>query len=204
MNKEELKNYDFVIMIDKSGSMGTVDLGQTKSRWVICQEGSEAIANKACEYDQDGATFIVFSSAYREYKNTTANTIQKIFSENEPDGGTNTADALKHVFDDYFTRRDSEGAKPMIIMVITDGKSNDDHKLATVIVDATKKMKEDAELGVSFVQIGNDAGAREMLKFLDDELQTKYGAKFDIVDTFNDEERADKTLSELFISAIED
>ena len=73
----------------------------------------------------------------------------------------------------------------MNIIVITDGSPSDD--VESVLVNAAQKLdKMDAEpwqLGVQFVQVGNERGAREHLEGLDDELAALGGGCRDIVDT---------------------
>ena len=56
---------------------------------------------------------------------------------------------------------------------------------------------------MSFIQIGNDSGARQFFKALDDQLQD-IGAKFDICDTLTLDEMEDMSLVEVLTNAIED
>lgn len=80
---------------------------------------------------------------------------------------------------------DADSVKPMNIIVITDGAPSDD--VESVLVNAARKLdKMDAEpwqLGVQFVQVGAEQGAREHLEGLDDELTALGGGCRDIVDT---------------------
>lgn len=202
MNKDELSKYDYVVMIDKSGSMGTEDCNG-KSRWAHAQEQTENIARIAAKFDDDGIDVVVFGSSAKLYSGTTADTVKKIFAENSPSGGTNTAGAVKSVFDAYFTRKATGKAKPLIVICVTDGVPDDERALSSVIIEATKKIDSDEEMGITFVQVGSDAHAREFLKRLDDDLQGQ-GAKFDIVDTKNDEEMDGISVEELLMEAITD
>jgi hypothetical protein len=63
-------------------------------------------------------------------------------------------------------------------------------------------MNTDAELAISFIQVGTDAIASNFLKVLDDKLQT-IGANFDIFDTITIDDMEDISLSELLLSAIQ-
>jgi hypothetical protein len=65
-------------------------------------------------------------------------------------------------------------------MVITDGEASDKGPLEKVLVEASHKIARDECLAISFIQVGQDKGARRFLKMLDDDLT---GCKFDIVDT---------------------
>lgn len=70
----------------------------------------------------------------------------------------------------------------LVCQVITDGTPDSKEAVERVIIDATNKyMRSDGDLSISFIQIGNDAGADTWLQALDDDLQKK-GAKYDCVD----------------------
>jgi hypothetical protein len=87
--------------------------------------------------------------------------------------------------------------------VVTDGEPDDRKAVMRVIVETTLKLDRDEELGISFIQVGNDREATQFLKVLDDQLQS-VGAKFDIVDTITIDEMEDITLTEVLMNAITD
>jgi hypothetical protein len=87
--------------------------------------------------------------------------------------------------------------------VITDGEPDDRRSVFEVIIDATRRLSSDAELAISFIQVGSDASATDFLKALDDKLQS-IGANFDIVDTITLSDMEDMTLAEVLLSAIND
>lgn len=64
-------------------------------------------------------------------------------------------------------------------MVITDGSPDDGQAVEREIIDCTKRLRDDDEMSVSFIQIGEDPGAKKYLKNLDNSLEAK-GARFDI------------------------
>lgn len=197
----ELSKYDFILLLDKSGSMGTKDMPGAKSRWEAAKEATLAVARKCVEFDSDGITVIVFNDNFKEYKNVTGgeDTVERIFRENEPSLGTDTAKVLNHVFNDYFKTK----AKPIIVICVTDGAPSDPAAVATAIINASNRMEKDEEIGVQFIQIGNDAGATTFLKSLDDDLVSK-GAKFDIVDTKTTEEMGDMLITDVLLAALND
>lgn len=186
MTIEELKRYDVILLVDMSGSMTTKDVAvegstEKKRRWDVIREQAGAWAREMEEVDSDGPTIGFFNDGFKLHKNVAADKVETIFKEYTPGSGTETHKPLEAVFNDYFANRD-KGGKPILVYVITDGET-DKEKLARVIVAATKKMNADEEIGVQFIQIGHDADATALLTFLDDNLVSKYGAKFDIVDT---------------------
>jgi hypothetical protein len=202
-----LENRDYTLIIDKSGSMSTKDQIGGRSRWDVMQESTLALAAKCEEFDPDGITVYTFSTRFRRYDNVTANRVIQIFQENEPLGRTEMAEVLKDLFQNYFQRRESGETKPNgeIILVVTDGQPDNRESVIREIVEATQRIDRDEELGISFIQIGNDPDAAAFLKALDGELQD-LGAKFDIVDTITIQEIEEEALSlkEVLLKAIQD
>jgi Mg-chelatase subunit ChlD len=175
----DLKKYDFVIVIDRSGSMGT-PMPNGKTRWQNAQEATEQWAREAEAYDSDGLTVLTFNETFVEYKNVKASEVSRIFTEYKPGGSTGLHTVLEHVLNQY---AGVKNAKPVLVFVITDGAPDDKDKAAKVIAAATHKMTADEEIGIQFIQIGDDSGARTFLESLDDDLQKTHKAKYDIVDT---------------------
>ena len=190
---------DYVLIVDKSGSMGTKDCPNGTTRWKYAQESTMALARKCEELDPDGIDVYFFAGSFRKYSNVTSDKVENLFRENEPNGGTELSSVLKDALDNYF----ANPAKPVTIVVVTDGEPSNQSAVARVIVDATKKMNADEEIGIQFVQVGQDSGARDFLKKLDDDL-VSVGAKFDIVDTKTMDEMENMTLSDVLLAAIND
>lgn len=183
-NMEKLKNRDYVLVIDKSGSMATKDCPNGKSRWEYVQETTLAMAAKITELDPDGITVVPFASTFKMYENTTAEKVASIFKENEPGGGTTLAPVLNKIFSDYQARKKSLSTKANgeMLLVVTDGEPSDQNEVAKAIIAFGNTLDNaDDEYGIGFFQVGKDAGAAAFLKYLDDNLTSK-GAKHDIVD----------------------
>lgn len=200
-----MKNRDYTLILDKSGSMSTPDQPSGKSRWQAAEESTVALARKCEQFDPDGITVYMFSSRFKRYDDVTASKVEQIFMENDPVGTTNLAAVLMDATNQYFQRKAAGQSKPdgETILVITDGEPDDRRAVMEVIIDATRRMDRDEELGISFIQVGTDAGATKFLKALDDQLQG-VGAKFDICDTITMDDMADMSLAEVLISAIND
>ncbi|MEA5572619.1 VWA domain-containing protein [Calothrix sp. UHCC 0171] len=200
-----LENRDYTLIIDKSGSMATPDQKGGKNRWSAAQESTFALASKCEQFDPDGITIYLFSGKFKRYDNVTSSKVSQIFMENDPSGTTDLASVLKHATDNYFQRKNAGQTKPNgeTILVITDGEPDDRKAVMRVIIEASRKMERDEELGISFIQVGTDPQAMRFLKVLDDELQSA-GAKFDICDTITMEDMEDMSLSEILLNAITD
>lgn len=199
----KLEGRDFTIAVDRSGSMAIANGGMT--RWDSAAEGAVALAGAASKYDPDGLTLLLFASNTKKFDDVSATRIGEIFKEYEPMGSTDLTGCLNVFFSDYFERKTTGNAKAKgeIAIFITDGAPNDPNSAAKAIVEATKKMTDPEELGLQFVQVGNDTNATNFLKFLDDDLQGM-GAAYDIVDTTSIADCEDKPLKEVLLDAIED
>lgn len=123
-----------------------------------------------------------------EYQNITrAADVSRIFESVRPYGGTPTGSRLNALLRPYIrdlVARGPDVVKPLNIIVITDGVASDD--VESVILNASKKLEQtDApawQVGIQFFQVGNEAGAADALKELDDGL-VEMGCQRDIVDT---------------------
>ncbi|MBD2042362.1 vWA domain-containing protein [Microcoleus sp. FACHB-672] len=200
-----VENRDFTLIIDKSGSMSTPDQAGGRSRWEAAQESTLALARKCEQFDPDGITVYLFSSRFKRYENVTSSKVGQIFQENDPAGTTNLAAVLQDATNQYFQRKAAGQIKAggETILVVTDGEPDDRKAVMKAIIEASRRMDRDEELGISIIQVGSDATASRFLKALDDELQGA-GAKFDICDTITIDDMADVTLAEVLLSAIND
>lgn len=215
ITKDDLSKRDYWLAIDKSTSMGEPAVegnpgGQT--RWAAAQELVHGVARQASAYDDDGISVLFFASkVIKTYDNVTGgvDVVDKIFAEQAPGGSTNTAGALLEILDAYFNRKKSGEAKPLTIIFATDGIPDDgaagEDRVIKAIVDATKKMDNEDEIGILFLQIGDNSHARDFLKRLDDDLVSKKGAKYDIVDTLNMQEiEGGISLETMLLNAVND
>ena len=200
-----MSDRDYTLIIDKSGSMSTPDQVGGRTRWEIAQESTIALARKCEQFDPDGITVYVFSGKFKRYDDVTTAKVSQIFQENDPAGTTNLAGVLQDALNNYFQRKAAGNTKPNgeTILVITDGEPDDRKAVFEVIIQATRQMEKDEELGISMIQVGSDAQATKFLKALDDQLQS-VGAKFDICDTITLDDLEDMSLADVLMNAITD
>ena len=201
-----MKNRDYTLILDKSGSMSVADQSGGLTRWAAAQESTLALARKCEQFDPDGITVYTFSTRFKRYDNVTTSKVEQIFLENDPVGLTDLAGVLQDAIQQFFQRKvkgELAGKAGETILVITDGEPNDQRAVIQVILNATQKLDSDEELAISFIQVGNDPSAKKFLTALDDQLQ-EVGAKFDICDTITMDDMADLSLIEVLTRAIED
>lgn len=200
---EALKNRDYTLILDKSGSMSKRDQA-SKSRWEIMQESTLALARKCEQFDPEGITIYMFSSRFKRYDDVTSSKVEEIFLENDPVGTTNLAAVLWDATQNYFQRKSAGQTKAgETIVVVTDGEPDDRRAVIEAIVRTTEKMTSDEELAITFIQVGTDPGAKQFLTALDNQLEG-VGAKFDICDTVTMDDMAEMSLAEVLVNAIAD
>jgi uncharacterized protein YegL len=178
-----LNNVEVVIAIDTSGTMKEQDVRPNSplTRLEAVHESASALAAELEKYDDDGITVVRFAGKVRIYDGVTHAKVDQVFAEFRPMGSTATDEALRQIIDKFMDKRQQKGdVKPCCIIVFTDGEPDNPIGVAQVIVDATKKIKSRDELGILFIQVGNDPGATAYLEKLNNHL-TDAGAAFDIV-----------------------
>lgn len=197
ISEAQAKEYDHIILVDQSGSMGEKSTKmEGRTRWQEAQEFTESYARFAETVDDDGLTLITFNSHPTVYDGVKADKVHEIFTGARPGGSTNLAAALEEAFKKKFT-----AGKKAIIMVITDGVPDSETNVKNAIINATNRLERDEEIGIQFVQIGDDKHAAQFLNDLDDNLK---GAKFDIVNALTREEAEGYTIEQLLWLAIND
>ena len=194
----KLSEYDFVIAIDISGSMGEpVKAGSDTTRYQAVQESAMAMIRDAQQIDQDGLGLVLFGREVVSFDGVTADKAREVFANHSPRGSTPLAEAL----DAAFALAGKSDKKDMII-VFTDGVPDDKAAAAARIIKQANSQANDDDCTVLFIQVGDDAAATAYLKSLDDDLK---GAKFEIVDAKTVAEAdAFATTAELVMAAIED
>lgn len=193
-----LSEYDFIVVIDKSGSMGEDDMPGGRSRWDYMQETATAFTRDICKIDSDGIGVVLFSgTSVVAHEGCDVSKVKDIFAGNRPGGSTPLHSALAEAL-----KMAGKSDKKDFIIVFTDGVPDDQAAAAKVIRDAANKQDTDDALTILFVQVGRDAGAAKYLRSLDDALT---GAKFDIVDAkTQDEAEKFSSTAELVLAAIND
>lgn len=190
--------YDFIIVVDKSGSMGETDMPGGRSRWEAVQESAVSIAREVSKFDSDGLGLVLFSGTnIVSQDGVGVDEVKKIFAQNRPAGSTPLAEALEAAF-----KLAGKSDKKDFIIVFTDGVPDNKAGAAGVIIEHSHKQETDDACTVLFIQVGHDAAATAYLKQLDDDLT---GAKFDIVDAKTmDEADAFPSIIDLLNHAIND
>lgn len=180
ITKAQASEYDFYLLIDKSGSMGSPSKRlQGKDRWYEAKEHAMGIASFLKDVDEDGFTLITFSGSINVTDNVKDTTdVDRIFSTQTPGGST----ALHLALDAVQAKRE-RSSKPIMVLVVTDGEPSDKQAAEQSIARMVRATKRDADLAIQFLQIGDDSEASAFLQRLDDDLKTAHKLEFDCVNT---------------------
>ncbi|KAJ7462001.1 hypothetical protein FB451DRAFT_1043923 [Mycena latifolia] len=197
---ELLRKYDTVILVDDSGSMTLPGSKKRLSRWDEAGAALATLAETAQQYDTDGID-IYFLQNKGELNVTSSSQVRSLFDNIKEFGqstptGRRLHQILKprlakleaaHIELDGTPKEKNTGdtIKRVNIIVITDGGATDSPK--DVIIDTGTRLRAlknlcMTQIGIQFVQVGNDPAATQALKELDDELHETEDIR-DIVDT---------------------
>ena len=200
IGQEQLGARDYVVVIDKSGSMGEPwKKGTTVSRWDHAKESVMALARKCDELDDDGIDVYTFNMSFKAFSGVHADKVAEIFAKESPHGGTDFVPVLTEVF-----AAAKKSGKPTTVLVITDGQPSEpsgEEALKKLITKTANSLEGGDELGIGFIQIGDDPHARDFLKMLDTGLKD---AKFDIVNTKTCDEMENVTIEQVLLDAVND
>jgi hypothetical protein len=209
MRDNLLEDRDYTIIIARSDASRDPE-HPWYEEWVEAQASLIDLAKKCQEFDSDGLTVYEASTPMWKYKNSNVGRLAQILQRQntEPDSANptaiNLAEPLKGALSDYFQlKTNAKGKKGAIIVAVLDEKPENAAAVAEIIVSAANKIDKDEELGVSFIQIGDDLQTRKFLTDLDKNLQAQ-GAKFDIVDTKFWHEIKRSSVVQFLIGAIND
>ncbi|MEB3283130.1 MAG: hypothetical protein VKK42_29840 [Lyngbya sp.] len=210
MSTDLLKNRSYTIIIARSG-ISRERNHPWFNEWVDAQASLIDLAKKCQEFDPDGLTIYEASSYLIRYEKATVSRLAEVLQENNRSCITNVIEinlfeAIADVLNDYFERKANHQtqAKGEIIIVVLDRHSIDGiGDLQQLIIKSSQQMDYAEELGITFIQIGDDSTTRRFMTGLDDDL-TQVGAKFDIVDTKYWHEVKRTSINQFLIDAILD
>jgi len=194
---DRLRNWHTVFIVNDTGSMQFPAIGDYTavqhlppsavgpSRWERVREALGRIAEVAMQYDETGIDvhFLIHANL-RKYgiKNSQAilNLLGRIDIKRSY-GPTKFEPILRPILDNHLARyeesikTDLDAPRPLDIIVLTDGKAHDKPKTEKLITSTAKKLERFRaplrQIGIQFVQVGQDSDAATFLKHFDDDLK---------------------------------
>jgi hypothetical protein len=195
-----LAQWDVVFVIDDTNSMDTaadsLEADRTDqrvtTRWDVLVLAMQYVADIAAKYDKDGIDVHFLCSDLKMNNVTKGQQILDVLACVDLEantGGTFFERALSPILQAYMAKykqyhnsitsgTPGHQPKPMNIIVITDGGADDGLQTERLIVRVAKELDEMyapiCQLGIQFVQVGDDAKATKYLKLLDDRLEKTF------------------------------
>lgn len=168
-------------------------------RWEKAVIAMNGIVHQVSKIDPDGVDVVCFPGSggeggmqhdiYRNVKDMVG--LEAMVTCQAPQGPCQMGQAMTTVLNEAFQKRQQNGGKrPSTILVLTAGRPDDYMELTETLSRAAKQVQSDAELTITFVQVGDDEWATNYLRHLDHNLTTtnKKGQTIDIVDSIKDED----------------
>ncbi|KAF8273662.1 hypothetical protein EI94DRAFT_1715529 [Lactarius quietus] len=174
-----IPDFKLVVVIDDSDSM-------EGALWLEARDALAGVAEFCRQRGGEGLDIYCLNSPRHRLDLRVELDVRDFFDSIIPQGQTPLGAKLRQILDIYVPRIEdpSSNHRPINILVITDGVPTDDPR--PVIVEYARYLDRRNvalhQLGIQFVQIGNDPDATEALKELDDDLGPTHGVR-DMVDT---------------------
>ena len=194
--------FDTIFVIDDTGSMQLpADSNEQaapggKTRWDVLTRSMQYIGNIAVEYDPYGVDIHFLESTHLDKMNIRSgqevlNLLAQVNLE-EGSGGTYFATVLAEIlgpyvarYKDYFEaakrREKADKVRPLNVIVLTDGKADDAKSTRKTIIKIGKQLDNmnapDTQIGLQFLQVGDDEAAAKWLKCLDNDLEAEYDVR---------------------------
>jgi hypothetical protein len=202
----------YVLLIDKSTSMSRPD-PDGGTRWIATENATRDLINAMFEYDMDHKVPVyLFGNKIETIGElTSADQVMRLFKEHAPDGtSTNLAGALDAAMRDHLgkSRNNYDVVPGTTIVVLTDGEPDSQSAVEEILKyyvnPKNNYVKDDKELAISFIQIGDNKDATAFLDRIDNDGFTFDGKKLDVCDTKKDDVLRAKGAAYILEQAIYD
>ena len=191
-----LRDFDTVFVIDDSASMlrPVTEGRNVMTRWESVIRSIEYFGGLAAQLDDDGIDLHFINNRRKDRENIqSGKTLLDIVEgiQSWPDSNY-LDDILQLILDEYVQKyryyrkgsdsdHETRSLKPLNVIVISDGKSKDHEKVEATLVRTARALRglnaPPTQVGVQFVQVGDDEVAAQWFRTLDDKLRPMYGVR---------------------------
>jgi hypothetical protein len=158
---QTLREFDVIVFLDCSGSMGEGIRSENKRKWDWAAENIKDFNLKFNDAVKRPITLVTFNDRFRVIPNCTAKDIENVFNQREPEGGTDLAEPLQEILNQRL--RDLE-KRPCVIVVLHDGISDNEARVQQILERTARTLLSPGKIFITFVQIGDDPAGSENLK----------------------------------------
>jgi len=199
-NSLSLRHFNTVFILDDSGSMGKRTQTESMTRWKSLIDCMQEICDAALQSSDDGINihFLINRKKDRTNVRSADRVWETLKGINIKDSGPSPLDdVLWMVLNDYlekcrnyvhkkqaagtFLKSSIQAPKPLSVIVITDGDSDEHERVEATLVSTARVLPRlkipDFQIGIQFVQVGNDEHVTRWLKLLDDKVRVLYGIR---------------------------
>jgi hypothetical protein len=179
-----LENRKFTLILARDGNPDRIAPPGLIKAWDQAESTLLMIAEKCHHLSLNNLDVYVASNPYYCYENVFPHQLKHIFNHAYAPPEIDLYKPLQVVLNDYFKYRKQgpEYIHGQIIIVAIDCEPPNRKGLIQLLVDTTRKLDQETELGILFAQVGDCLMSKTFLQALDDHLH-RAGASFDIVDT---------------------
>ncbi|KAI0109254.1 hypothetical protein GGR51DRAFT_110291 [Nemania sp. FL0031] len=177
-------------------------------------EALEYIADEAVKYDESGIDMhFLIKSIYRKRGVKNGAEVRQVLGRinlRQNWGPTKFEPVLRTILGGHLKAyrkaedNDLELPQPLDVIFLTDGVAVDEERTEALIVEIAQQLEDlnayPNQIGIQFVQVGEDKNATEFLKRLDDDLKEKCDR--DIVDTRRYDNQGGVPLKEQLIQIL--
>ena len=184
-------------------------LGMTpgfEQRWQQAHTQILEIAEQCHALAAKGLTVYCNSEeTFRSHQDVNVENFQSLMDAAPAPAQLSLAPVLQTVFEQYFTEKAAgqQANNGEIILILIDNEPTDRLAIAKQIVAASQKLEHNHEIGIGWIQVGDDSITKGFLVNLDNNLREK-GAKFDIVDHKSIQQIATDNLSSFLMGVLRD
>ncbi|KAH8924515.1 hypothetical protein BT69DRAFT_1241024 [Atractiella rhizophila] len=161
--------------------------------WDEVRQAIDGVVAKVIQYGDDGIDLYFLNSPMNLQSVRSHQAVSQLFSQVRPIGAsTPTEVKVEEILGpyvdavEYAKKTGGHPVKNLNLIIITDGAADDPDTLNYALAGFAERLDlihaPLTQLGIQFVQIGNDPEATEFLRSLDDELKQTHGLKRDMVD----------------------
>lgn len=186
-----IKEWHTVFIIDNTNSMSLpAKRGGKLSRWDMVRAAMRYAAEVGAREDEEGVDvhFLLRDDQLKRLNVKSGSTILKVIDNvklSRSGGLTFFEPILTRILSRYTTEFEAyrrgvrvEEPKPLDLIILTDGEANDKTETRNRLVSTAKKLDElDAssrQVGIQFVQVGDDPNATKFLDSLGKSIRDKY------------------------------
>lgn len=178
---KELAKYEVVILLDRSKSMDEKNAGVPGdiSKWSWCRQQIDNVYLATARVLDGGFKLVLFDRGYQIRQGVTLWDLKQVFDRLKPEvDDKNISQPLEMVLNRYLKDKTPK-SKPLLVIVLSDGKRNSGTPLQTVLINVSKRSNP-GEIVVTFMQVGNSITGEELFDDLSHNLVAK-GARYRMV-----------------------